>query len=595
LTKGRQDPVTTEIIRNAFLAAAEEMRAVLTRSAFSPVIYEMKDCSVGLFNEKGELLGQAPGLPFFLGALSEIVQTLIDIIGLNSFAAGDAYILNDPYLTGSHLNDVDILSPVVYGENVVGFAVTRAHWEDLGGKTATYAVDSTEIYQEGLRLGPTKLADRGELRSDVVDILRRNSRMGIQMVGDMHAQIAACRKGERSFLTLIERFGLDTIRAAMRDVFAATERLERAAIAAIPDGVYEAQGYQDNDFQTDEPILVKVKVTVSGEEMVVDTTGSSSQRRGCTNCGRPQAIAAARLAYKFLIHPEAEVTGGSFRTFDVLVEPGSVFAAEEPAACLQYGTHTMLLVDLIIKALAPAIPRQVAAGLPGDAWNVIMVHWDPNGRLASAWGEAIAGGWGANAFGDGESAVIHTGAGDFRNFPIEVMENKYPIQIHHYGLGTDSGGPGKHRGGLNVVKEYETLDERMDLSLWFERTRTPSWGLFGGEDGSVPEVIISAGTADERSLLKVDSLPLPKGTRFRVATGGGGGYGFPWERDYQHVREDVNDGYVSRAMARECYGVVLREGSLAVDEEGTYKLRKQRSGAVAGNEGAPLQSREARW
>jgi N-methylhydantoinase B len=572
----RQDPVTTEIIRNSFLAAAEEMRAVLTRSAFSPVIYEMKDCSVGLFNERGELLGQAPGLPFFLGALSEVVQTLIDIVGLERFVAGDVYILNDPYLTGSHLNDVDIISPVVYDGQVVGFAVTRAHWEDLGGKTATYTVDSTEIYQEGLRLGPTKLAERGRLRADIVDILRRNSRMGIQMVGDMHAQIAACRKGESSFLALIDRYGLATIRAAMRDVFAATERLERAAIASIPDGVYEAHGYQDNDFQTDEPVLVKVTVTIRGEEMVVDTTGSSAQRKGCTNCGRTQAIAAARLAYKFLIHPESEVTGGSFRTFDVLVEPGSIFAAQEPAACLQYGTHTMLLVDLIIKALAPAIPSQVAAGLPGDAWNVIMVHWDPNGRLSSAWGEATAGGWGANALGDGESAIIHTGAGDFRNFPVEVMENKYPVQIHHYGLGTDSGGPGRYRGGLNVVKEYETMDHRIDLSLWFERTLTPSWGLFGGEDGSVPQVIINPDTEEEQILLKVDSLRLNRGTRFRVATGGGGGYGPAWERDPQLVQEDVVDGYVSQAMAHDRYGVAFQGTALVVDEKETRELRMRR-------------------
>lgn len=572
----RQDPVTTEIIRNALLAAADEMRAVLTRSAFSPVIYEMKDCSVGLFNEKGELLGQAPGLPFFLGALSEVVQAVIELVGLDSFRAGDAYILNDPYLTGSHLNDVDILSPVVHGKQVVGFAVTRAHWEDLGGKTATYSVDSTEIFQEGIRLGPTKLVDRWTLCYDIVDILRRNSRMGVQIVGDMHAQIAACRKGERSFLGLVERFGLSTIRAAMAEVFAATERLERSAIAAIPDGIYTAEGYQDNDYQSDEPVLVKVKVKISGDEMWVDTTGSSRQRKGCTNCGRVQAIAAARLAYKFLVSPQTEVTGGSFRTFDVVVEQGSIFAAEEPAACLQYGTHTMLLVDLIIRALAPAIPNKVAAGLPGDAWNVIMVHWGPKGQLASAWGESIAGGWGANAFSDGESAVIHTGAGDFRNLPVEVMENKYPVRINLYGLGMDSGGPGRQRGGLCVEKEYETLLDGVDLSLWFERTLTPSWGLFGGQDGSVPQVIINLDNEKQDLLLKVDSLRLVKGTRFCVSTGGGGGYGPAREREPLQVQEDVKDGYVSQAMARRSYGVALKGGSLIIDETEISRLRVQR-------------------
>ena len=233
------DPVTTEIIRNALLSAAEEMRAVLIRSAFTPVIYEMKDCSVGLFNEHGELLGQAPGLPFFLGALSEVVKVLIEHVGLHDFQEGDAFILNDPYLTGSHLNDVDIISPVVYQGSVVGFAVTRAHWRDLGGKNAAYTVDSTEIYQEGLRLGPTRLAAAGRLRDDVVDILRRNSRLPLALVGDMHAQIASCRIGERRYQAIIERFGLETVRQSMVLVFDATEALEREAIRAIPDGVYQ--------------------------------------------------------------------------------------------------------------------------------------------------------------------------------------------------------------------------------------------------------------------------------------------------------------------------------------------------------------------
>lgn len=573
MEKVRNDPVTTEIIRNAFLAAAEEMRVVLTRSAFSPVIYEMKDCSVGLFNEKGDLLGQAPGLPFFLGALSEVVQEVIKVVGVENFHAGDVYILNDPYLTGSHLNDIDILSPVVHQEEVVGFAVTRAHWEDLGGKTATYSVDSTEIYQEGLRLGPTKLVDARCLCTDIVDILRRNSRLGVQLVGDMHAQIAACRKGEQSFLGLIERFGREVVEQSLESVFAVTERLERQAIRDIPDGVYQAQGYQDNDYQTDEPILVKVKVTVAGDKMTVDTAGSSSQRKGCTNCGRAQAVAAARLAYKFLIRPDMDISGGSFRTFRVLVDEGSIFAAQEPAACLQYGTHTMLLVDLIIKALAPAIPDQVAAGLPGDAWNVIMVHWYQDGRMESAWGEATAGGWGANAFTDGESAVIHTGAGDFRNFPIEVMENKYPIRIYRYALGMDSGGAGKQRGGLNVVREYQVTEDRVDLSLWFERTLTPSWGLFGGLDGSVPKVVMEPGAENEMVLLKVDSLPLAKGTRFCVYTGGGGGYGPPWERNPLSVRGDVIDKYVSRTQAEDVYRVFFMDGSMDIDKAKTSAAR----------------------
>lgn len=571
------DPVVTEIIRNAYLAAVEDMRATLWRSAYSPVIYEMKDCSVAIYDEQIRLLAQGPGNAFFLGALGEVIQVVVDKVGMENFCKGDAYILNDPYLTGSHLNDVDILSPVVCQGEVVGFVITRAHWLDLGSKDAAYAVDSTEIYQEGLRLGPTKLVDQGSLVRDIVDIMARNSRLPGSLIGDMNAQIAACRMGERRFLEIIEKFGLDTVRRSMEMVFATAEALERAAIAAIPDGVYEAQGYQDNDFQTDEPILVKVKVTVQGEKMVVDTTGSSHQRKGNTNCGRVQTLAAARLAYKFLICPEAGVTGGSFRTFEVIVEPGSIFAAEEPAACLQYGTHGMLLADLIIKALSPAMPDEVAAGLPGDAWNVVIVGPDPHRPGIFISPESTAGGWGANAFADGDSALIHFAAGDFKNLPVETLESKYPVRICHYGLGQDSGGAGKYRGGLNIVREYEVATKVAYLSLWFERTLTPQWGLFGGQDGAVPKVIMEPGTDREEDLLKTNMLPVSAGAKFRVYSGGGGGYGSPWERDPQRVREDVIDGYVSRAKAEEVYKAFFRDGSLEVDEEKTAAARSAMS------------------
>lgn len=566
------DPVTTEIIRNAFLTAAEDMRTTLWRSAFSPVIYEMKDCSVALFDEQGQLLAQSPGLPFFLGALNEVIKVVVDWVGLPNFHEGDVFILNDPYLTGSHLNDVDIISPVWYGEEVVGFAITRAHWRDLGGKDAAHTLDSTEIYQEGLRLGVVKLVDGGRLREEVVDLLARNSRLPTSLKGDMHAQLAACRIGERRYRELLDRFGRETVRDSMQAVFATTEALERAAVSAIPDGVYLAEGYQDNDLLSAEPIPVRVKVTVQGAEMIVDTHGSSQQRDACTNCGLAQTLSAVRLAYKFLIRPDLGVTGGSFRPLKIEVEPRSIFAAEEPAACLQYGTHTMLLVDLIIRALALALPDRVAAGLPGDAWNVLMVQRWPAGPIRSAWGEATAGGWGANARADGESAVIHSAAGDLRNFPVESMESKYPVRIRSYALGQDSGGPGRQRGGLNIVREYEVIEDHVYLSLWFDRTRTPAWGLFGGKSGAVPEVILHPNTPEARRLLKVNQLPLRAGTVFRVTSGGGGGYGSPGERPVEWIMEDVIDGYISRQMAETDYGMHSKLRRLfQVDEQALFQ------------------------
>ena len=569
------DPIPTEIIRNAFLAAAEDMKTTLWRSAFSPVIYEMKDCSIALFDSQAQLLAQAPGLPFFLGALGEIVQVVVEHVGFENLREGDAYILNDPYLTGSHINDVDILSPVVYEGDVVGFVVTRAHWLDMGAKDAIYAIDSTEIYQEGLRLGPVKLADRGQVIADIADIIARNSRLPHSTIGDLHAQIAACRIGERRFHEILDRFGRETTQISMASVFDTTEALEREAVAAIPDGVYEALGHVDNDYQSDEPIPIKVKVTIQGSEITVDTYGSSLQRPGCTNCGLVQTLSAIRCAFKFLFRPDIGVTGGSFRSLTIEVEPGSIFAAQEPAACLQYGTHTMLMVDLMIKALSDVMPNNVAAGLPGNAWNVIGVDHGPDGRVRSAWGEATAGGWGASAFNDGASAVIHTAAGDFRNLPVESMENKFPIRIRRYALGTDSGGPGRFRGGLNIVREYEVAGDHLDVSLWFDRTLTPQWGLFGGQQGAVPRVLIHPDTDEEYVLLKVNHMPTTRNMVFRVHTGGGGGYGPAWERPAEQVHEDLLDGYISHEAAEKDYLVGFKNGSLQIDHEATAAARKQ--------------------
>jgi N-methylhydantoinase B len=235
----------------------------------------------------------------------------------------------------------------------------------------------------------------------------------------------------------------------------------------------------------------------------------------------------------------------------------------------------MLLVDLIIRALALAIPERVTAGLPGDAWNVIMVQRWPDGRIRHAWGESTAGGWGANCWDDGENAVIHSAAGDFRNFPVESMESKYPLRIRYYGLGQNSGGPGRQRGGLNVVREYEITGEHVYLSLWFDRTQTPSWGLLGGKPGAIPEVILYLNTPQMKRLLKVNHLPVAAGVNFRVAGGGGGGYGSPEERPIERVMEDLADGYISREAAEKDYGLPAKLREWLQVEEEKRKLRSR--------------------
>jgi len=569
------DPITVEILRNAFSAIADEMNANLVRSAFSPVIYEMKDCSVAVFNERTELLGQSPGLPIFLGALDEALKATIDHVGLGGFEPGDVYILNDSYITGSHLNDVVVQSPVFFEGELVGFTSSKAHWRDVGGKNAGLITDSTEIYQEGFRLGPTRLMVAGAMQSDILDILARNTRTPLALVGDLNAQIACARTGERRLAAVMGRFGAETVRQATGQIFEQTERLERKFVASLPDGEYVAEGFLDDDGVSQEPVLVKVRVCVDGDHMLIDLTGSSPQTPGCVNCGLPQTLSAARLAFKFLILPHVQPNGGSFRTLEVIAPRGSIFAAQEPAACVYYFPHLGLMIDLVLRALAPVMPERVISGQTADPMNVFLVGRHPGDGHLFMTGEATAIGWGAGLNQDGENAVINYGGGDLKNLPIEVLESKYPIRMARHTLNVDSGGPGRWRGGLGIVKEYVPLAEGMTLTLWFERAGLPAWGLFGGRSGTPPVVILDPATRDERRLWKVNHLAVRPGMQVSAQTGGGGGYGPPWEREVEAVLDDVRDGYVSRQSAEQGYGLRFAGDGLAVDEAATRLAREE--------------------
>jgi N-methylhydantoinase B len=566
--------VTVEIIRNAYISIATEMNANLARSAFSPVIYEMKDCSVALFNERAELLGQSPGLPIFLGGLDEALKATIDHVGIDDLEPGDIYLLNDPYLTGSHLNDVVVQSPVFYGGRLVGFTSSKAHWRDLGGKDAGLITDSTEIYQEGLRLGPTRLVVAGQLQSDILDILTRNSRIPTALLGDLNAQIAGARTGERRLAEVISRFGLQTVQQATHQIFKQTERLEREIIASLPNGTYAAEGFLDNDGAGTQPVPVKVHVSIEEDELLIDLTGSSPQTPGCLNCGLAQTLSAARLAFKFLVLPHTQPNGGSFRSLHVKVPQPSIFAAQEPAACVYYFPHLGLMIDLILRALAPVMPEQVVSGQTADPMNVFLSGWHrQNGRRFMA-GEATAIGWGAAAHQDGENAIINYGGGDLKNMPVEVLESKLPVQIERYTLNVDSGGAGRRRGGLGVIKDYVPLTDGIALSLWFERSRLPAWGLFDGQSGQAPVVVMDPDTLDERRLWKVNHLLLEPGSRISARTGGGGGYGPPWERGVGDVLDDLVDGYISREAAETRYGLRLFDSDIyEVDEVATAQAR----------------------
>lgn len=562
----RGDPITTEIIRNAFVSCAQDMNATLIRSSYTPIIYEGKDCSVAILDEHGDVLGQSLGLPLFLGNLEICVKLAADLFGWDAFRAGDVFYMNDSYMTGTHLNDATIFGPIFWNEQLVGFSATRAHWLDVGAKDPGGPMDSHEIYQEGMRWGPTRIYDAGSPREDIIDLLRRNGRFGYSLVGDMNAQVAACRTGEERFRAILDRFGYDAYDAARAEIYRQSEELERTAVAAIPDGTYRAEGYLDDDGLGHGPIPVHVRVDVEGDRMTIDLDGSAPIAEGPVNCGFAQTISACRVAFKLLINPERPVDGGTFKTLEVKAPERSIFAAEEPAACQWYFSSLGLLIDLVVTALAPALPEMVAAGHFGDSMVAYLSGADPRrGGQPFLYVMPHAGGWGAFEGGDGEDGLINNVNGGFKDYPVEIFEVKYPALIRSYGFRPDTGGPGRFRGGCGLRRTFEVEPEAR-VYLWFERSVTPGWGLFGGRDAVGPDVVVNPGRPDERHMLKTNAHRLEPGSIVELLTGGGGGFGNPLERDPERVVADVRDGYVSVDAAARDYGVVIDPETLEVLE-----------------------------
>ncbi|GAB5504878.1 MAG: hydantoinase B/oxoprolinase family protein [Rhizobiaceae bacterium] len=556
------DPITTEVVRNFVISCAEDMNASLWRSAHSASIYEGKDSAVALMDEHGNMLGQSTGVPLFVGAIDVCVRFIKDYYG-DDIGEGDIFIMNDSYMQGTHLHDVTAVGPIFYDGEIVGFGAARAHWNDIGAIDPGSTMGSTNIYQEGLRLGPTRIVKGGKQVREWYDHLRLNTRLPDATIGDLGAQIAAIRTGERRLGQLLERIGADTYRAACQNVFEQARRLDREAIAAISDGTWSREGFLDNDGVGDEPVKVALTLTVRGEELIVDLTGTSGPVAGSVNCGASQTESLLRLAYKTMISPERAITGGSFETMSVVMPDECMFNAQEPAACEWYFTGLGLLADLFISCLSEAMPERSTAAHYGDSMVAGFFSVDPKrGQWISI--EPTAGGWGGRADGDGESALINLVNGGFRNIPAEVMETKFPIRLEEFSIRPDSGGPGRYRGGCGVVRRYKTLEDCYG-ALWFERSKTPAWGLNGGGNGMGPEITISLPDGSTERLLKMRARPFQANTVVETKTGGGGGNGDSLARPFPEVLKDLRYGYLSREAALADYGVAIGT-DMVVDE-----------------------------
>ena len=550
------DPITTEVVRNFVTSCAEDMNAALWRSAYSAVIYEGRDSAVALLDADGNMLGQSTGVPLFVGAIDACVHHVLDYYG-EDLAPGDIFIMNDSYMQGTHLHDITAVGPVFHGGELVGFGAARAHWNDIGAIDPGSTMGSTSIYHEGLRLGPTRIVRQGKPIREWYDHLRLNTRLPDVSIGDLNAQIASIKTGQRRLSMLLDRIGVGTYRSACRNIFEQARKMDRDAIERLTDGTYARTGYLDDDGVGDEPVRVALKLTIKGDRMIVDLEGTSGPVAGSVNCGAVQTKSLLRLAYKTMINPERAITGGSFETMTVNIPDECMFNAKEPAACEWYFTGLGLLADLMISCMSEALPERATAAHYGDSMVAAFFSVDP-GRGQWIAIEPTAGGWGARSDGDGESALINLVNGGFRNISAEVYETKFPVRVEEFSLRRDSGGAGRWRGGCGVVRIYKLLED-CSGALWFERSKSPAWGLRGGSSGQGPANKITFPDGRVERPLKMRAREFPAGTVVDTRTGGGGGYGNPKARPPQEVRSDVLLGLVSREAAWTEYGVRLRE------------------------------------
>jgi N-methylhydantoinase B len=550
------DPITIEVVRNAVNAYADEMATALCKSAYNMMIYEVRDFCCGLVDGDGRMISQNQGgLPIFLADLGVAVKDGIDRYGLDGFAAGDVLIMNHGQVCGQHLNNIVIYAPCFHDGKVVAFAASRAHWVDIGGMRVGFgSVETTEIYQEGIQFRSLKIYQAGKRNETLWQIINDNVRFPEAALGDLRAQIACCQLGIRRFGELLRRYGRETVEQCIHAVWDASERDARSFIANIPDGVYQAESFLDNDGRTlDVTLRIKVKVTIDGDRMIVDFSDMAEQAPGPTNSGYSGGLAAARVAFKCLTQPQAPVNEGGFRPLEIILPEGKIINARSPAALGLWSIPLPTVIDTILKALAPVLPDKIPAAHKGDMGGCSIGGFKPDGRrflLMNIFG----GGWGGRPHEDGESASVSICQGDVRSAPIELQEIQYPFLIERFALRTDSGGAGRHRGGLGVDMSYRALQTCV-ANVNCERTKDPPWGLRGGKPGAVNEATLIRSDGSEAKLKKATGVTLQAGDRLLFSTAGGGGWGDPKSRERQAVADDVRVGYVSAAAAERDYGL----------------------------------------
>jgi N-methylhydantoinase B len=564
------DPVTAELIRNTLQAVVDEMALTLVRTAYSANLKSAMDLSSALCDRQGRLIAQGLTLPLHLGSIPDAMEALLRRFG-STFRPGDAYVLNDPYDGGTHLPDFFVFQPVFEADRHIGFAVTVAHHTDVGGRVAGgNGWDSTEIYQEGLRIPPVRLCSNGRMNDDFLQLLSANVRIPMKVLGDLRAQLAACHIGERGLLDLVARYGISTLESAFAEMLEYTERIARATIESLPDGRYEFHDYLDDDGIDPDPIPIQVAVEVHGSELCVDFEGTSAQVKGAINCVLSFTRSAVYACVRCLLPPTLPNNEGYFRAVKVMAPPGTLVNPLPPAPVAARGLTGYRIANAVMGALAQVAPRQVPACESGGDTGISLGGYTAE-RRPFVFLEFLVCSWGGRPFADGIDGVASMVV-NFSNYPVEVIEREYPLRIEDYGFMPDTGGPGKFRGGLALVRRYRFLEQSGTFQIRADRNRFTAYGLAGGRPGSPSRSVLNPGPG-EQILPPKTTLHVRYGDHLRHELAGAGGWGEPFERDPQAVLDDVLDEKISLAHARDAYAVAFNEAGTRIDEAETARLR----------------------
>ncbi|MGI8420733.1 MAG: hydantoinase B/oxoprolinase family protein [Gaiellaceae bacterium] len=547
----KADPISFEVIRNALVAATDEMVLTLRRSAYSTNIKTRSDFSCAFFDAELRSVAQGFTQPVHLGSMVEQVPHAVRDYGPERLAPGDVLITNDPFPSGVHLNDISLISPVHAGGELIGYVANLAHHVDVGGGAPASIGAFREVFQEGVIIPPVKVVAGGAIVDDVFRLILSQIRSKHETAGDLRAQIAANATGVRRLQALVARHGRELIVATMSELLDYTERRTRAALATLPAGVYEAAGSVDTDGYTDERVQLRARVEVGADGVRFDTTGSDPQRRAPVNSTYAQTFSACAYAVKCLVDPDLPVNDGFYRLIALDAPLGSVTNCTWPAPVVGGWETQTRLVDVTFRALLPALPDRLPAGTKAMMCHAGFGGVDAESGEYTCFLETFACGYGGRAASDGPDAV-QTHGQNTENAPVEETELNYPVRVTQLALVEDSDGAGRFRGGLGLRKDF-LFDRPTTFTVLADRTLSGPLGAFGGHDGKVAEYVLIRDGA-ERPLPAKTTLELRAGDTVSYRTCGGGGYGPPAERDPNRVARDVREGKVSATRAWEVYG-----------------------------------------